>query len=121
MFERLGAVDAMAGRAREIAALVGTAFPAGVVAAVVTGQAGLVDVASRCRLVETPDVFLRIVVHVRLAGAVTALASERGHRRPRILGLSMLRTQQVRFVGVVAREASGGSGIRAGRRLRLRR
>ena len=102
------------------------AFPARVIAAVVAGQARLVDFGG-LHLRELPDVPLRVVVDVRLARAVAALAAVRGGRRARILRLRVLGAfQRVALVGVTddARVAAGITR-RQGRwrlgRLRLRR
>jgi hypothetical protein len=84
--EGLRAVNAMAGRAGQVASLVGTAFPARVIAAVVTGQARLVRF-SVPDLSELPNIPFVVVVDVRLSRTVAALAAMGCLRRAWILRL----------------------------------
>src|SRR5688572_15409696 len=82
-------VDAMAGGAREVAAFMPAALPAGMRAAAMTRQARATGFGRR-RLRELQDVALRIIVDMRLAGAVTTLATLLGRRRPLIEHLRVL-------------------------------
>src|SRR6476469_5220526 len=84
MFERFRAVNAVARRTRQVTAVVGTAFPCGVRASVVTGQTDRIDLTG-LHLLDLHDVPARLVVRVGLPRAVTGFASVRGHRRPGVL------------------------------------
>ena len=119
-FADFGAVDAVTGGAGEIARFVGASLPAGVVAAVVAGQAGLVDV-DRLQGAELLDVPLRFVVHVRLARPVTAFAAERGRRRAGILCPAVPRMRDVVALGLVAHHAGVHAGVAGGLRRRCLR
>src|SRR5580765_3128014 len=106
----LRAVHAVAGRARQIAPVMGAAFPRCVIAAVMTGQAGLADFSCR-DLTELLDVPFRVVVHVGLTGTVATLAALRRGRSPRILHLCVLcALQRLFFVGVT-RHAGVAAGV----------
>ena len=89
-------------------ALVRAAFPAGVSAAVVAGEAGLIGLGRR-HLRELEDVPFRIVVDVRLPGTVTALAAVGRRRRARILRLAVRRAFQRGDLVLVA----DGAGVAA--------
>src|SRR5688572_16190984 len=98
--ERLRTVHAVAGGAGEVSRFVGTAFPAGVIPAVVTREARTARFF-RGHLRELLDVALVLVVHVRLSRPVAALASLRGRRRARVLCLRVLGSlQRFLFVSV---------------------
>jgi len=77
------AMNAVAGGAGQVPALVPAPLPARVFAAVVTAQTGLVDLG-RLDLAELADVSLVVVVHMRLAGSVTALAAVGGRWTSRV-------------------------------------
>ena len=116
-------MDAVARRAGEIAAVVRAALPRRVRAAIVAGEARLADFL-RLHRGELQDVSLGVVVDVRLAGAVAALAALAGGRRARILRLAVLAGVDARFLIGVAADAGIGPGItslRSARRLDGRR
>jgi hypothetical protein len=75
-----------------------------VLAAVVTRQAGLIDLTRR-NPAELPDVFLRVIVDVRLPRTVTAFATLRRCRRAGILRLPVGRALQGVFVIGMAQRA----------------
>ena len=82
MLERLRTVHAVAGDAREIAPIVGAAFPCGVGSPVMTGQADLIDLAG-LDLFHLTDVSGCVIICVGLPGSVTdshpcAAMGERG-------------------------------------------
>src|SRR5262245_58429539 len=79
----LRTVNAVARGAGQVTAFVPAPLPARVVAAVVTTQTGLVHLGRR-DLTELSNVSLVIVVHMRLAGAVTTLAAVGGRRSSRV-------------------------------------
>jgi hypothetical protein len=89
-FKRLRAVDAVAGGAREIPALVRAVFPTRVTATVVASQARLVRF-SVGDLSELSDMPLVVVVYVRLSRPVTALAAMGRLWRARVLRLGVRR------------------------------
>ena len=107
---RLGLVHAVAGGAGEVAPVVRTAFPARVRPAIVAREAGLVDLG-RLQGAELLDVPFRLVVHVRLARAVAALAAERRRRRARILGLPVPGMFDVAALFVVADHTRVSAGV----------
>src|SRR5262245_5960061 len=88
--ERLRTVNAVAGRAGQVAPLVAAAFPRRVIPPVVTRQADLVDLAG-LHLLDLADVPARVVVDVSLTGAVTGFAAVGCHRRPGVLCLPVRR------------------------------
>src|SRR6185436_11472918 len=101
------------GGARQISAFVSAAFPPGVFAAVVTGEARLADLA-RLHLAELADVLFRIVVHVRLAGTVAALAAVGRCWRARILRVGVRRAFHGLVFGV-APQAGIAAHVACGR------
>ena len=78
-------------------------LPAGVLTAVVTGQAGLIGLTRR-NLSELSYVPLRIVIDVGLTRTVTAFAALRSCRRARVLRLTVGRAlQRVLVIGMAQR------------------
>ena len=119
--ERRRLVDAMAGRARQVARLVRAALPPCVRAAVVARQTRAIDLGRFHRL-ELRDLALGLVVDVRLSRTMAALASELGGWRSRVGGLPVLRALEAGFLIGVTQHARVAAGVAAGeRRLRLRR
>ena len=106
-------MHAVTRRARQIARFVRAAVPRGMRAAVVAGEARLTDLGGRERA-ESLDVPLGLVVDVRLARTMAALAAERGRRRAGIVDLSMLRAGETAGVRVMTDRARLGPGV-AGR------
>ena len=119
-FRRLRAVDAVARDAREIAALVPAAFPSRVSAAVVARQARLVHLRG-LHLPELQDVPLGVIVHVRLAGAVAALAAVGGRGRAWFFASAWSVPLSDVALVFVAHEAGVAAGITRRRCLRRRR
>ena len=111
--ERGRLVDAMAGRAREVARLVRAALPPCVCAAVVARQTRTIDLGRFHRL-ELRDLSLGVVVDVRLSRTMTALASELGDRRSPVGGLPVLRALEACFLIGVTQQARVGAGVAAG-------
>src|SRR4029453_14003556 len=97
--------------------VVRAAFPRGVIAAVVTGQARLADFGRR-DLSELPDVPFRVIVHVGLAGTVATLAALGRGRRTRVFHVGVLCALQRFFFVGVARHAGVAAGVAS---LRCRR
>jgi hypothetical protein len=87
-------------------------------AAVVAREARLADVR-RLHRAKLQDVPLGVVVHVRLPGAVAALAPVGRRRRPRILRLPVLRALEAGLLVGVADDAGIAPDI-SGRRRRCR-
>ncbi len=108
----------MARGAREIPRGVGAGFPARVRPAVVAGQTGLADFGW-LEFFEFLDLALGIVVDVRLARTMAALAAERGGRRARVLDLPVPRVRHALFLRLVTHDAGIGAGV--ARRQRGRR
>jgi len=103
---------------------VAASLPAGVLTAVVTGQAGLIGLTRR-DLSELPNVALRVVVDVGLTRTVTAFAALPSCRRAWILRLRVGRAfQRVLVIGMAQRARVAADVTDRGRRrgsLRARR
>ena len=118
-------VHRVARGAADVARVVRAARPERVIALVVAGHADRADV-TRGHLRELLHVPLRVVVDVRLAGAVAALAAMLRGRRLRIARHAVLRSLErlvrvTRGAGVVAHVVRRRWRLRLGcRRLRLR-
>ena len=121
---RLRRVHAVARGAAEIPRGVGAGLPACVSAAVVAGETRVVDLAW-LQFLEFLDLPFRVVVDVRLARTMAALAAERGCGRAGILGLPVLRVRDALCLCLMTDDAGIRSGVarrqRGRRRLRGRR
>src|SRR3954470_6415508 len=115
-FRRLRAVYAVAGGARQIAAIVRAAFPCRVIAAVVAREARRARLRGGRGRSEALDQFGIPALGVRLAGPVAAFAAVGRGRGARIPGLRVRRTFERGLVVLVAGDAGLLTDVLAGRR-----